>query len=79
VTDGAENYIMLPLWLHQAFTRRVHAGAGIVNAIAEALGNEPKVVHYNPKDFDKAFPFRSVPAAHAVQNCSLCGGLVMAL
>ena len=33
--------------------------AGIVKAIGKALGKEPKIVHFNPKDFDKkAFPFR---------------------
>jgi hypothetical protein len=30
-----------------------------VKAIGKALGKEPKIVHFNPKDFDKkAFPFR---------------------
>lgn len=34
---------------------------GIVKAIGKALGKEPKIVHFNPKDFDKkAFPFRTV-------------------
>jgi hypothetical protein len=40
--------------------------AGIVKAIGKALGKEPKIVHFNPKDFDKkAFPFRCCRAGRA--------------
>jgi hypothetical protein len=65
---------ILPIYLavsrKQSFYQALHGGmpdadpltalcTGIVKAIAKALGKEPKIVHFNPKDFDKkAFPFR---------------------
>lgn len=49
---------------YNACSDRTYTLDGIAHCVAAALGKEPKIVHYNVKDFDipkgKSFPFRTV-------------------
>jgi hypothetical protein len=49
---------------YNACSDRTYTLDGIAQCVAAALGKEPKIVHYNVKDFDipngKGFPFRTV-------------------